>query len=194
MSSVSWIAQERRPRPRPSGGARCRRRARAPQGASLTRRARALTKAASRPPNMIDGRRIATDSIPDASTAASPRRRPARYGPGVARRGVDAGEVDEPAYAGRPGGGREGRRPFGVDPVIAAARRLAISRDRRQVDDRVDALARRCERARVGDVPCDRLDAVGQVEARLVHERAHRECRVRPGEPPADGRHSRSSR
>ena len=51
-------------------------------GANLTRRASAFTKAESRPPNMIDGRRIATDSTPEASTAASPRRRPARYGPG----------------------------------------------------------------------------------------------------------------
>ena len=51
-------------------------------GASLTSRASALMKAESRPPNMIEGRRIATESMPEASTAASPRRRPARYGPG----------------------------------------------------------------------------------------------------------------
>ena len=47
-------------------------------GASLTRRASARTKAESGPPNMIDGRRIAIDSMPEASTAASPRLRPAR--------------------------------------------------------------------------------------------------------------------
>ena len=51
-------------------------------GASLTSRASAFTNAESGPPNMIEGRRIATDSMPEASTAASPRRRPARYGPG----------------------------------------------------------------------------------------------------------------
>ena len=51
-------------------------------GENLTRRASTFTNAESRPPNMIDGRRIATDSTPEASMAASPRRRPARYGPG----------------------------------------------------------------------------------------------------------------
>ncbi len=136
-------------------------------------RASAFTNAASGPPNMIDGRRIATDSMPDASTAASPRRRPARYGPGVPGRGVDARQVDEPAYAGRPGRRGHGGRPLGVDAVVAARRRLAIGRDRRQVDDDVDALAGRPERARVGDVALHDLDAGGQLVLRAVHERAH---------------------
>ena len=84
------------------------------------------------------------------------------------------------------------RRALGVDAVVAARRRLAVGRDRRQVDDDVDALAGAAasELASVTS-PCDGLDAGGQlVPARCARARA-RACRARPAARPAGGRRSR---
>ena len=101
----------------------------------------------------LENRPRDTGGLEALFAAAATRQVRTRLGAGA----VDATEVDDPPRAGGRGGLREGDDAVGVDVVVAAGRRLLVTRDGGAGDDRGDALAGSGQRGRIAEIADDQL-------------------------------------